>query len=410
MTDLSPLIEQYISNFNYIREREKYKWDFLKSFQLHFNIESKDFYENLSNALELSDNLLIAGSAYMPKTVILKIAKRNPEVVRQLFKDLSNPDEDLVERMNTFLNKTKILAIECQKQGILKYPRSHQDAHAISVYLTMIFPETYYIYKTSMFCDFTRKIKYHITPSSKGGVNNIPAYVEMCHEIETQLFANKTLMELHGKWLETNGFVGIDPANHMLTQDFVYAVFVHFDVLKLKVVPNQPKSGKVEVTRIEANELTVKPMKNTSFTSIRDNDYFNNHKRQKQLGNFGEIFVVEYEKRFLQENGRKDLAEKVEHVSMTKGDGLGYDVLSYDLNGRKKFIEVKTTRGALTQEFFVTSTELAFSKQNSGRFWLYRVYKFNEQNNTANIEMIHGDISNLCQVPATYCVRLNKTS
>lgn len=34
--------------------------------------------------------------------------------------------------------------------------------------------------------------------------------------------------------------------------------------------------------------------------------------------------------------------------------------------------------------------------------------KFDEQNNTANIEMIHGDITNLCQVPTTYSVRLKQ--
>ena len=42
--------------------------------------------------------------------------------------------------------------------------------------------------------------------------------------------------------------------------------------------------------------------------------------------------------------GRDDLAGKVEQVSETVGDGLGYDVLSFEAaNSSKKLVEVKTT-------------------------------------------------------------------
>lgn len=408
MTDLSPFIEKYIANFDYIREREKYKWTFLKSFKDNFDIESKDFHENLSNALDKSKNLLDSSSNYLPKTTILEIARHYPEEVRQLFKMIVTPDKDVVERMISFIDQSKRLASLCYKQGVLKYDKSHQDAHALSVYLSMYSPDTFYIYKTSMFCDFTQKINYHITPSSKGGVNNIHAYIQMCHEIEDQLFANKSIMELHNRWLDKYKFVGIDSANHMLTQDFIYAVFYHFNQLNISIKANKPTELTAIVNTIESNQLKIKLKEKTSFKPIKDNDYFNDHKRQKKLGNEGEVFVVEYEKKFLADNNRADLAKKVEHVSKTKGDGLGYDVLSYDLNGKERYIEVKTTRGTFSQEFFITANELEFSKRNAVKYWLYRVYDFNPNQNSGCIEMIHGDISNLCVVPTTFSVRIDK--
>jgi Domain of unknown function (DUF3883) len=42
---------------------------------------------------------------------------------------------------------------------------------------------------------------------------------------------------------------------------------------------------------------------------------------------------------------RADLAAKARHVSQIEGDGAGYDIESFEIDGTPKFIEVKTTRG-----------------------------------------------------------------
>ena len=43
---------------------------------------------------------------------------------------------------------------------------------------------------------------------------------------------------------------------------------------------------------------------------------------------------MDLERRRLLSHGRDDLAKKVEWVSDTSGDGLGFDVLSFDESGR----------------------------------------------------------------------------
>jgi Domain of unknown function (DUF3883) len=105
-------------------------------------------------------------------------------------------------------------------------------------------------------------------------------------------------------------------------------------------------------------------------------DYLDREARNASLGKAGEEFVAAFERRRLHALGRTKLADKVEHVASTKGDGLGYDVHSFDENGRDRFIEVKTTAWGKETPFFISSNELAFSKSFSDQFHLYRVFEF----------------------------------
>ena len=66
------------------------------------------------------------------------------------------------------------------------------------------------------------------------------------------------------------------------------------------------------------------------------------NRRNKLIGNQGEDIVFLAEKRALRENGKPDLAKKVEAICKTD-DGAGYDILSFELDGTPKRIEVKST-------------------------------------------------------------------
>jgi hypothetical protein len=74
--------------------------------------------------------------------------------------------------------------------------------------------------------------------------------------------------------------------------------------------------------------------------------------------------------------GRTDLAEQVEWVARTRGDGLGYDVRSYDATGAERWIEVKTTNAGPTTPFFLTPNELDVWRSNLERLELRRVFSF----------------------------------
>lgn len=105
-------------------------------------------------------------------------------------------------------------------------------------------------------------------------------------------------------------------------------------------------------------------------------DYFERESRNRSLGKAGERFIVQYEQWRLETAGFGQLANQVDHVAETQGDGLGYDVLSFETDGRKRYIEVKTTAHDAATPFFVSLNELEFSREQSERFRLYRLFHF----------------------------------
>ena len=97
------------------------------------------------------------------------------------------------------------------------------------------------------------------------------------------------------------------------------------------------------------------------------------------LGLAGEEYVFNFERARLLA-GRKDaLAAKIEHVSQTRGDYEGYDILSFEATGRERLIEVKTTGFNRYTPFYVTSNELSVSIKERETYHLYRVFDFRKQ-------------------------------
>lgn len=105
-------------------------------------------------------------------------------------------------------------------------------------------------------------------------------------------------------------------------------------------------------------------------------DYLEQEAANRSLGRAGEDFVVRFERWRLLQLGLGQLAERVEHVAKTRGDGLGYDVLSFEADGIERFIEVKTTSFGKRTPFFVSSNEVEFARATPDRFTLYRVFDF----------------------------------
>jgi Domain of unknown function (DUF3883) len=111
-------------------------------------------------------------------------------------------------------------------------------------------------------------------------------------------------------------------------------------------------------------------------TVVQGPNFLEQESRNASLGIAGERLVVQLEHRRLWEAGRRALANRVEHVAHTRGDGLGYDVLSFEVNGRERLIEVKTTRYSEFTPFFATRNEVEVSDRDADRYQLYRVFTF----------------------------------
>lgn len=155
-------------------------------------------------------------------------------------------------------------------------------------------------------------------------------------------------------------------------------------------------------------ELVIAPKVNLTkkkrqFAQSKNIDFIEGELKNKRLGFLGELFILQSERDYLLNNNRADLAEKVEHTSVEKGDGVGYDILSYDLQGVEKYIEVKTTRSNILRPFFLTSNEIEYSKLYNDNYFLYRLFDFDTTLNIGKYYIVQGDLyKNLNLEPTQY--------
>lgn len=126
-------------------------------------------------------------------------------------------------------------------------------------------------------------------------------------------------------------------------------------------------------------------------------NYLEMEARNHTLGTAGERLVLEYEHERLWRAGKNDLANRIEHVANTKGDHLGYDVLSFEMDGRERLIEVKTTRFGGSTPFFVSRNEVAVSETRDGEFQLYRLFNFTRQ---PRLYVLPGSLRATCRLEA----------
>ena len=151
-----------------------------------------------------------------------------------------------------------------------------------------------------------------------------------------------------------------------------------------------PPPSRREVTALLEDEARRK----TTF--VRRN-YLEVEANNHSLGLAGEEFIVKIEQERLRRAGHLDLANRVEHVSQTQGDYLGFDIASFDEDGHDRLIEVKTTRyGAMTR-FFASSNEVDVSHKRKDDYRLFRLYHFDKQ---PKFFVLAGSLRDTCQLKA----------
>lgn len=158
-----------------------------------------------------------------------------------------------------------------------------------------------------------------------------------------------------------------------------------FDIKKFKLKLEEDESN------YETSERKGKTTK--EFYNNKNINFVGEIKKNTDLGNKGEDIVVEYEKARLIEAGRKDLAAKVCPTREIAGNAERFDVLSYNKDGKEKYIEVKTTKGGLNNVFHISEGEVEFSEKYKENYYLYRVYNFNIKTMSADLKIIKGAIN-----------------
>jgi len=112
-------------------------------------------------------------------------------------------------------------------------------------------------------------------------------------------------------------------------------------------------------------------------------DFEKQNRRNKRIGDQGEDVVYWAERKWLETNGRDDLAQNVEAICR-KDAGAGYDVKSFELDGALKYIEVKATLSKPPApsggvRFYLSAKEFE-QAQKLSNYYLFVVFDVKSEN------------------------------
>lgn len=395
--NLRKIIQAYKENFEAVNQLELFKWQAVKHFQESWNL-LQEFNIMLEEALSRTYNLQDSGQ-YFPKRMITKCANDNPEYIKDQFINLFNQELDLKERIESF------------KSNIEKYvnenyngKKSYQDDRAVSVYLSLKYPNQHYFYKYGIFKDVAEIIEFP-SPPIKGRIENLFNYYELCDLIKSEIKEDQELIKLHKQRITEDCF--FDNSLNILIQDIIYATSFHlgnkFDISEII------ETEEIIETHIDET-INYLSLKNRINLTPRKVDFNQQQKRKSEIGKLGELFVLSEEKNKLEKLGKNKLARKVEQISTTKGDGAGFDIKSFDENGNEIYIEVKTTTGRKLSRFYLTRNELQLSISEPSKFRLYRVFDFNETTLKGKLLILKGSLQHLVNDPMLYSIKLKEAS
>jgi hypothetical protein len=212
------------------------------------------------------------------------------------------------------------------------------------------------------------------------GCPTIPGYKALPH-------FQHLLFDVVAEHVDSNAIFD-SAALHAVDQPAVSPIVLDFE----RVLVKPPKSTPLGDS--------MAPIYSPKFHAFR-RDYLAREAKNRSLGEAGELFAVEFESRRLHGRGKRQLSERVERVSASRGDGLGYDILSFDESGKEKFIEVRTTAFAKETPFFISRNEIAFSEKESEKFHLYRLFEFRK---VPRLFDLRGPVAAHCLLDPVTCI------
>lgn len=405
MKDLSPLIQYYCKKWEDVSKLESYKWIAFKHFKENCYKDYDSIGEWISVVFSKTKNLL-SSSNYFPLGMLADFScdAGNPARLLELFKDLLGAKKEFMpQSVRSFINGANEIMQTMASRGYKdwygrKNLSSYQDVHAVSVYLSMFYPNDFYIYKFGIFKDFAKIVDYPI--ESSDAVGRLFEYQKLCNTVKSELENNIDFIKSYREWLKKNSYE--DNALCLLTQDFIYAIVVHLNPKvseKIKGKQNRIRTCE-ETTVLKLKEISKSPAQR-SYKGIKGVDYDIVYRQNRKIGVAGEHWVFNAEKERL-----KDLnlnANLLEYVARDKGDGCGYDIKSVEDDGiTPRYIEVKTTAGSLSQSIYFTNNEMAFSKDYKDNYYLYRVYNFKSADRPADLLIVKGGLDEIYAEPVLY--------
>lgn len=213
---LKPFIASYQQQLPQWTADELYKWRAVQAFQENWDLDASDFPAMLRRSLAETGNLLTSVQ-YFARLMVERFADQLPEEVRGAFEQLYDESQPLAERLPRF----KAAAEDWRERFEGAPAASHyQDERAMLVYLTLRYPDRYYLFKPMMYQRFAALVDMPVDKRQRAKIERVVGYIELADQVRDVLAQDSALIAAHQARLPAN--VYSDEALHLLTQDFIY--------------------------------------------------------------------------------------------------------------------------------------------------------------------------------------------
>ncbi|SKB84215.1 5-methylcytosine-specific restriction enzyme B [Lachnospiraceae bacterium] len=197
---LKECLVKYKSIFENRWPDERFKWEAVKWFQEHWDINADDFYEMFTLATDKTDGLLVSMNNF-PRRMIQEYAKQDKEAVREMFIDLYDETKPVTDRIVRFQVSAQNL---CDRLSPGK--QHYQRLMAITVYLWLKYPSRYDVFKYSV-CRGTSQYLENTFAPQKGNVSaNIKGNMELIDEIRAEVEKDEELLKAYKSKLDDKCF------------------------------------------------------------------------------------------------------------------------------------------------------------------------------------------------------------
>ena len=196
---------------------EDYKWENLKNFQDHWDLEEPDLGKmyNTSFTSKYSGRLW-GGSKNSAKAMMMEMIKINPDFIRSAFKDFFNNEKEIMLRANRFSFHCDQAMEEVRKINSKLVKHYHDNFKILSVYLTFKYPTEYCIFDYKAFKQMMKKLEVVEIPEQY----EVDRFFKISKNLYNIISEDQEFVELHKSKIVGEAFY--QEASMLLVHDFYW--------------------------------------------------------------------------------------------------------------------------------------------------------------------------------------------
>ena len=199
---LDKAISNYLDEASDRIPNELFKVEEIKKFQENWDINASDFKEMLEKSF-VSNSILLNAPHEYALGMIIGFSEKEPETLRKMFRYLFNESIQLKQRIEFFQNK----ATELLKKYWDDSNDHFQTMHAISIYLSFMYPDKYYMYKPSLDKNAVKVLGQDIVHKKKDKgkeedlIKTLLNFFDICDDVHDYIIKNKNLINAYDSYV-----------------------------------------------------------------------------------------------------------------------------------------------------------------------------------------------------------------